>query len=472
MTDYHAFLDGKRIVARASGFDISDADLPAVLFDWQRDIVRWALRRGKAALFADTGLGKTFMQISWADQVARHTDGKTLILAPLAVAHQTMREGKKAGITIAYCRSQAEADATAAGVLITNYDMVASFDAARFTGVALDESSILKAYTGATKQLLLSMFARTPFRLACTATPAPNDYIELGNHAEFLGVMPSNEMLMRWFVNDSMKAGGYRLKGHAEADFWRWVASWAACVSLPSDLGYCDDGYTLPPLDVRLHHVEADVQRLIAEQGTFIADTTVSATRLWKDKADTAAARCAAAAALVDTEPDESWLLWVSTDAEADMLRAALPAAHTVEVRGSDRPELKESRLNAFSSGQARYLITKPKIAGFGMNWQHCARQAFVGLTYSFELFYQALRRSYRFGQQRPVVAHLVVAESEANILAVVRAKQEAHRAMQHKMRAAMRETGLLADRDNNLRLYDAPVPMRLPAWLITRKAS
>lgn len=466
--DYATFLASKRALAEAQGF--APGPLHPRHFGFQRDAVTWAIRQGRAALFEDTGLGKTGQQIEWAAQVQRHTGGRALIVAPLAVAPQTIGEAAALGVGLTYVRSQSECRAP--GLYITNYDRIDAFDGAAWSGVALDESSILKSYTGKTKQKLLSMFARTPYRLACTATPAPNDYLELGNHAEFLGIMPSNEMLMRWFINDTMKAGGYRLKGHAAGEFWQWVASWAACISKPSDLGYPDDGYALPPLDIQQHTVDADVQHLIATTGSFVTETTMSATRLWRDKKETAPARCAVAAELVLAEPDESWVLWVSTDAEADLLRAQLPAALTVEVRGSDSAESKEAKLAAFADGRARYLITKPKIAGFGLNWQHCARMAFVGLTYSFEYLYQALRRCYRFGQRRAVVAHLVVAETEANVLAAIQAKQEAHRAMQLQMTAAMRATGLLAQRSPTLRPYDAPHRMITPAWLTTREAA
>jgi hypothetical protein len=465
-TDYNLFLAGKRNLAQSVGFE--PAELHPRHFGFQRDATCWAVRQGRAALFEDTGLGKTGQQIEWARQVTQHTSSPVLLTAPLAVAHQTIAEGRELDVSIAYVRSQSEVGRS--GVYITNYDRIGAFDGDAWAGVVLDESSILKSYTGKTKQALLSMFARTPYRLACTATPAPNDYIELGNHAEFLGIMPSNEMLMRWFINDTMKAGGYRLKGHAAGEFWQWVASWAACISKPSDLGYSDDGYDLPPLEIRQHTVDADVQAMIRDTGSFVPKSAMSATRLWKDKKQTAAPRCALAAELVLAEPDESWVLWVSTDHEADILKAMLPAAHTVEVRGSDSAESKEAKLNAFADGTKRYLITKPKIAGFGLNWQHCARMAFVGITYSFEYLYQALRRCYRFGQLRAVIAHLIVAETESNVLAVVQEKQEAHRAMQREMTAAMRATGLLAQRGQALRAYDARLPMRLPTWLHTRK--
>lgn len=465
---YRAFLRSKRALATPSGFAPSLPVHPRH-FGFQRDIIAWALRQGRAAIFADTGLGKTGMQVEWARHVAAHTGGRVLILAPLAVAPQTTDEGAALGAPLVYARTQAEADAQGSPIVITNYDRVGAFDGRAWAGVVLDESSILKAYTGATKQALVQAFQRTPYRLACTATPAPNDYLELGNHAEFLGVMASHEMLMRWFINDSMKAGGYRLKGHAESDFWAWVTSWAACVSRPSDLGYPDDGYDLPALEVRQHLVSVDPAAAHAK-GMLFDITKQSATRIWRRKATSVADRADAAAALVAQEPDEPWIVWCDTNAESSALVARLPADATVEVRGSESPEAKEAKLRAFSEGRARIIVTKSAIAGFGLNWQHCARQCFVGLTYSFESFYQALRRSYRFGQRRPVIAHLIVAEGEADILATIQAKQQAHRAMQAKLSAAQRVTGLLATRDSGLRAYDAPTPMQLPAWL--RKAS
>lgn len=469
--EYLAFLGAKRALAQPSGFTVAADALPERPFAFQRDAISWAARQGRAALFFDTGLGKTTMEVVWADQVARHTGGRVLILAPLAVAHQTVAEGATMGIVVAYVGSQAEADDGEAAICITNYDRVERFDGGAWSGVVLDESSILKSYTGKTKQALLAKFRNTPYRLAATATPAPNDYIELGNHAEFLGVMPSNEMLMRWFINDTMKAGGYRLKGHAEGDYWSWVASWAACVSKPSDLGYSDEGYNLPPLEVVQHTVSVDHTRAW-ESGQMFLTGAISATKLWREKAATAADRCAKALELVAAEPDEAWILWVDTNEEADLLMAGLPADLAVEVRGSDKPEAKEHKLRAFTTGAARYIVTKAEIAGFGLNWQHCARMAFVGLTYSFEKFYQALRRCYRFGQLRQVIAHLIVAETEGNILATVAHKQEQHRAMQARMTAAMREVGLLAQRAQGLRPYDAPHTMQLPRWLRTKEAA
>lgn len=449
MEEYQDFLKGKRSAAAPVGFQIQTTALHSSLRGDQSAIVVWACARGRAAVFADTGLGKTRTQVAWADQVAQHTGGKVLILAPLAVAQQTVREGQKIGVGVTYVRSVAEAQAAPTQVVITNYDMLKAFEAHDFTGVVLDESSILKAFSGATKRLLLKTFESVPYKLACTATPAPNDYMELGNHAEFLGVMQGSEMLARWFINDSMKHSNYRLKHHARADFWRWITTWAVCIQTPADLGYDATGFELPPLRLVERVVEIDHSRALAS-GQMFVNATQSATQLWREKAATLEGRCAVAAEVVQAEPDEAWVVWCETNDEADLLKRLLPEA--VEVRGSDKLADKERKLAAFSDGEARVIITKPEIAGFGLNWQHAARMVFVGVTYSFEKLYQALRRSYRYGQTREVTAYLIYAESEGNVMATIRRKQEEHTAMVAEMTAAQREhSELLATQDLTL---------------------
>lgn len=444
MTTYTDFLVSKRLTAAPSGFDVAAGDIHPMIFDWQNAIVRWALKLGTAALFEECGLGKTLQQVEWAHHVAAHTGGQVLILAPLAVAQQTIREATKLSLVVTYVRSQEEADAAGA-IVITNYDMLKAFDPSRFAGVVLDESSILKAFSGITKKRLCAAFANTPYKLCCTATPSPNDVTEIGNHAEFLGIMPSHEMLARWFINDQGKAGHYRLKGHAADDFWRWVTSWAVCISRPSDLGpqYYNAGFVLPPLDLQEHCVDSDYGRA-QSHGRLFLDETVSATAIWGEKKATLVERVALAAALVQAESDEPWIVWCDTNDEASALSKLLPDA--IEVRGSHTVAEKERRLNAFSSGAARIIITKADIAGFGLNWQHCGRQVFAGFTFSFEKVYQALRRSLRYGRVGPVVAHLIYAESEGSIRATLRAKQEMYTVMQHEMNAAMAEHGLFRD--------------------------
>lgn len=447
MSAYQEFLQQKLVRMQPAGFDVNPRDIHPLLFDWQREIVLWALRLGCAALFEECGLGKTLQQLEWARLVAKKTGGRVLVVAPLAVAHQTVSEGRKIDVDVVYCRSQEQTDNVDARVVITNYDMLHAFDAARFAGVVLDESSILKSFTGQTKRMILQMFAQTRYKLACTATPAPNDHLELGNHAEFLGVMHSNEMMSRWFINDSMRAGNYRLKGHAESDFWRWVTSWAVCIAKPSDIGYDDDGFNLPELRLHTEIVAVDHTRAFA-QGRLFVDGHSSATAMWAEKKATAADRCVRAREIVDGS-DEPWILWCDTNAEADLLKQLFPDA--LEVRGSHDIWVKEERLRDFGEGRARVIITKPDIAGFGLNWQHCHKQVFVGVTYSFEKTYQALRRSWRFGQEHPVDAHLIYAETEGNIMDALTEKQEAHAQMQRAMNEAMAQSGLSTGADHRL---------------------
>lgn len=431
MDAYREFLETKRVQARPLGFE--PGELHGALFGFQRDIVRWALRLGRAAVFAGCGLGKTLMQLVWAARVACHTGRPVLVLTPLAVGRQTVREAEKFGLPVTLCATQDDVETL--WINVTNYEKLHHFDPSAFAGVVLDESSILKSYTGKTKQALIASFAETPYRLACTATPAPNDHMELGNHSQFLGVMDSNEMLTRWFVNDSMETGNYRLKRHAEEDFWRWVSSWAVCLERPSDLGYEDAGFDLPPLELVEDVVRVDLADG-AGNGQLFRSESLSATAMHREMRRTAAARAARVAELVAAEPGEPWLIWCNTNYEADEAKKRIPEA--LEVRGSDPEAAKEKKLDAFSRGEAKVLITKPSIAGFGMNWQHCARVAFLGLSYSFEQAYQAIRRTWRFGQTRPVRAYYVVADTEGEVLRAVREKQAAHERMQVNMVAAM----------------------------------
>lgn len=428
---YLDFLAGKRVSAPLVGLK-PVAPFNAALKDFQRFVVGWALRRGRAALFEDCGLGKTLQQLEWAHQVHQATGRDVLILAPLAVTAQTRREGEKFGIRVTVVRDQAE---VRPGINVANYERLKHLDPATFGGVVLDESSILKSFMGATKRRLMEAFAATPYRLACTATPAPNDFVELGNHADFLGVMPANEMLMRWFINDTMNFGTWRLKHHAEADFWRWVASWAVCCGKPSDLGdFSDDGYVLPPHQLEEHVVPVDITEGAGDRLFRVVE--LSATKIHDEMRRTAPARCAAAAELVKADSGPV-AVWCNTNYEADELVRLLPEA--VEVRGSDDADAKERKLLAFTIGGARVIVTKPSIAGHGLNWQHCARQIFVGLSYSYEELYQALRRLYRFGQTRPVRSTLITATTESSVLSTVRAKMQQHDEMRAAMTAAAR---------------------------------
>lgn len=451
---YAEFLDSKRFVAPSSGLVIADADVHSLLFPFQRDLVRWAVGKGRAAIFADTGLGKTLMQIEWARLVGE----PTLILAPLAVAHQTIREADNVGVEIAYARDQSDITSK---IAITNYERLDRFDPSAFGAVVLDESSILKSFSGSTKRALVESFKQTPYRLCCTATPAPNDIEELTNHADFLSVMRSNEMRSTFFIADSRgEFMRYRLKGHARASFYRFLASWSAAVKKPSDLGYDDGDFILPPLNIHDHVVTTDW----APEGQLFGLGTKGVGQAAEVRAATTEARADRLAELVD--PVEPWLIWVGTNAEADAITKRLPEA--VEVRGSDDADDKAARLAGFASGEFRILVTKAGIAGFGMNFQRCARVAFMGLNYSYEQFYQATRRCWRFGQTRPVEAHIVISEPEMDVLDVVRQKEAQARQLSDGLIAGMVEhtraeifaTTTAGDH------YDPTQPMRLPEWI------
>lgn len=460
MTDgYRDFLRAKAPRVTPGGIAVSVDDLPPRLFDWQAEVVRWALEMGKSAIFADCGLGKSAMQLAWAQQVP----GRVLILAPLAVAQQTADEAAKFGVGDV---SVSRDGTVRTKITISNYEQAQKFDPAAFDGVVLDESSILKSYMGKTKRYLLEAFADVRFRLCCTATPAPNDHLELGNHAEFLGVMSSHEMIARWFISDQSSVGTYRLKGHAVRSFWDWVSSWARCIGRPSDLGhYSDEGYELKPLHARSHVVNVDITEDRGDQ--LFRTVDMSATKIHEERRRTAAARAARVAELVAAEPAEQWLLWTETNYESLELRNALACVGIApqEVAGSDSDAAKTTRLLGFASGDVRVLITKPKIAGFGLNWQGCARMAFVAPTYSFEAYYQAVRRCWRFGQERSVYAHMVMGDTEAPVYQTLQRKAADHEAMKVEMFAAMRRAqSSRADAIGYHPTHAAPIP----AWLRT----
>ncbi|WP_342152358.1 DEAD/DEAH box helicase [Methylorubrum sp. SB2] len=461
---YHAHIARKRVEAQPSGLTHVPA-LHSALKPHQVHCVEFALRAGRAGHFLDTGLGKSFAGLEWGRVVVEATNRPVLMLAPLAVGPQHAREAERWGIDAGYRREPNSADR--ARIVITNYERLDRFDLDAFGGVVLDEASIIKNFTGATTRRLIEAFARTPFRLSATATPAPNDHMELGQQAQFLGVMDSNEMLTRWFVTDHREMGRYRLKRAAVRPFWEWVSSWARCVAKPSDLGFSDEGYALPELRTARHTIRVDRAEAAGEerdgQGRLFRMPDLSATSLHREKRLTAEARAARVAEIVAREADEPWIVWCDTDYEADALAAALPGA--VEVRGSMSADVKEERLDAFSRGAVRHLISKPSVAGFGLNWQHCARVAFVGLSFSYESYYQAVRRCWRFGQTRPVDVHVVAADTEGAIGAVVARKAADHDAMKREMTAAMarasRASAVLED-------YRPSLKSTLPAWMVS----
>lgn len=445
---YQEFLKSKLQNVQISGFEVSEQDINPKLFKFQNAIVRWALRLGKAGVLAECGLGKSFMQIEWARLVAQYTGGKVLILAPLAVAGQTVLEAQKLGVTVKYVKDQSEVDTQ---IVISNYDRLHLFDTSVFSGVVLDESSILKSFMGKTKQALMDAFSHTPYKLCCTATPAPNDFVELGNHAEFLNIKKQTEMLATWFINDASDTGTWRLKKPAAKDFWRWVTSWAVCLSEPKDLGaeYDEPDFVLPPMniiEVRLAAAQASIDRAWSE-GRLIPDDSPSSTGMHKVKRESLEERVAEVQKIVSQiDTGVSILIWCDTDYEADALVEAFPEA--VEVRGSTKD--KETKLLGFANSEFRILITKPSIAGYGMNYQNCANQILVGVSYSFEKFYQSVRRSWRFGQTQPVNVWAIYAETEGNIMVTLKHKQEEFKKMQKAMNTAVKENGLFRDADKS----------------------
>ncbi len=415
LSAYQQFLQSKRMVVPASGIEVRSEDVNAALFGFQRQMVRWAVRKGRAALFADTGLGKTVMQVEWS----RLLGGRSLILAPLSVVFQTVAEAKsRLNVDIHYTRS---GDDLVDGINITNYDMLDHFDPSAFKSVVLDESSILKNLDGKTRRQLTEMFALTPYRLACTATPAPNDLTEIGQHAEFLGVMTSAEMQATFFINDiKSKDGEPRLKKHAINRFYRWLASWAIAVKKPSDLGFSDDGYNLPSLNTTPVFVDADYTPDGVLPGFGV--TAISATDAKKIRRQTVDQRVEEVAKLANSN-DEQWVIWTGLNDEAEAVAAAIPGS--VNVHGAMTPDEKAGHIRSFVDGSLRVLVTKTSIAGFGINMQKAHNMIFCGIDYSWESYYQAVRRMWRFGQDRPVNVHIVLSNQEQAILDSITAKEK-----------------------------------------------
>lgn len=469
MTDaYHDFLATKSPVDTATGLR-SAPPLPAAMKPFQRAVTTWALRRGRAAMFEGTGLGKTIQQLAWARAVADEEDAPLLILTPLAVAEQTVAEAEKFGIRGAHYAP--DKTAVRSDLVVTNYERFDKFRIEDFAGIVLDESGIIKAQDGKTRAELTDACRATPWKLCCSATPAPNDYTELGQHAEFLGVMTAKEMLAMFFVHDgSIRAGdhsqtndGWRLKRHATADFWRWLASWSVMVRHPRDLGFDEPGYDLPPLN--LHSVTAAADYKPTMGNLFPMQAATLAERI-AARRETAGDRVRAAVEIVQREPGEPWLVWCNLNSEADAIEALLPDA--LQVAGRHAVDLKVNRLLGFKSGEPRILVTKPSLAGHGMNYQHCARVIFVGLTDSFEQVYQAVRRCWRFGQARPVEAYFVASELEGAVVANLRRKEAAFEAMLDAMAGHMRDLmqeNVIGGR-NAVGRYAAERAMEVPAWL------
>jgi hypothetical protein len=411
---YAEFLENKRTVDPRTGIENPGA-MPSVMLAHQSDITSWALRRGRAAVFAGTGLGKTLIEIAWADRVARHTNKPVLIYAPLAVAAQHVREAEKFGMECKMVRRHAD---LTVGVNVANYAKMDHFDHSELGGIALDESSILKHHDGKTRGRLIEECAQIPFRLAATATPAPNDFMELGNHAEFLGVMSFTDMLSMFFVHDGGETQKWRLKGHAEDAFWKWMCSWSVMLRSPSDLGYPNDGYDLPPLIRHQHTVESE-----PEFGSMFSSVAGSLQERISARRDTVAERVDLAAKVTGELPDDEPIMWwANLNAEADALCREIDGA--VQVTGSERDEAKEEKILDFLNGKIKRFVSKGSIMGYGLNFQHCAHTGLVGLNDSFEQTYQIIRRFWRFGQMRDVHAHFIASEREGAVVANLARKE------------------------------------------------
>lgn len=433
MNDYGKFLEGKQKSHTLSGFSVSESELNSNMFDFQKFIVCRALSAGKYAIFADCGLGKTLMQLEWANQVVKHTGKPVLILAPLAVAGQTMAEGVKFGIPVMRLYPEMNTmPETPIGIYITNYEQLSNINTDDFSGIVLDESSILKNFEGATKKLIFECFQNTPYKLACTATPSPNDPMELGNHSEFLDVMSRNQMLAMYFVHDGGETAKWRLKGHALKLFYQFVGSWSIMLNKPDDIGFHMEGYDLP----KLHLIEKQIETPKRDNGSLFNDAIISATNFNSELRLTKEVRLKQVIDIVSERPNENFIIWVKHNDEGEYLKKHLQDAR--EVKGSDSPEWKESTLLGFANNEFRILITKTKIASFGMNYQNCRNQVFASLDFSFEGLYQAIRRSYRFGQKNQVNIYLITTDTMSNVKQSIDTKQKQFEVMQDEMSKAV----------------------------------
>lgn len=437
MDEYLKFLETKKTKVVESGFDVCESELSAHLFDFQKYCVKRMLKLGKGGVFAGCGNGKTLIQLEWASRVAEHEDSPVLILAPLSVSKQTIAEGAKFGYKVERYANMTDTSR----LVITNYEQLDNVDCDKFAGVVLDESSILKNFTGHYKRLLIEKFKRTPYKLCCSATPSPNDLNEIGNHSEFLDVLDAQDMRSKWFVRED-GMNNYRLKGHAKADFYGWIASWAIVFENPADIGFTESGklFKLPKLNYHQHQIE-----IPPEDGYLFSRGVANATNFNAELRKTKEQRIQLAAKIA-SETDGQVLIWIKQNEEGDMLRALLPEA--VEVKGSDKDTDKEQRLLDFADGKIRILISKAKICGYGMNFQKCGTQIFVAPDFSFEDFYQQVRRSYRFGREGDVNIHLIITDTMQNARAIIEEKQRKFEEMQREINRNVNQHtyGLLND--------------------------
>ena len=455
---YEQFIQNKSIAALNIGFKADENTYPKMIKDHQRVGVTWALKRGRAALFFDTGLGKTLSQLTWGDQVARKTGKPVLLLAPLAVSKQTLREAEKFGI---WARIVTDQSQVGDGINITNYEKIHHFDCSKFGGVILDESSILKGINGKTRMLITDCFANTPYKLSCTATPSPNDFMELGTQSEFLGIMSQVEMLAMFFIHDGGETSKWRLKGHGKKRFFEWLATWGMFLSSPAQLGFDSTGYDLPELVYHNHIVDT------TPTDDLFATPAMGLLERNKARKDSVVARCEAAAAIVNamTEP---CMVWCNRNDESDLLESMIHGA--VSVSGSDTDEHKTDSMINFADNKLKCLISKPKICGFGLNFQGSNTCVFVGLSDSWESLYQAIRRQWRFGQTRQVHAHIISADTESGVIENIRRKDNQHKDLKSEMDLIMESYlkaeifGAKVEKTD----YTANHRITIPSWMKT----
>lgn len=458
IAEYRQFIASRAVAHQMQGF--KPRPINDMAKSHQVNALEFALERGRSAAFLDTGLGKSFIELEFARQCAEETAKPSLILTPLAVAGQMVREGHKFNIDARQIKEQCD---VGAGVMVANYERLPKLDPESFGAIILDESSILKSFAGKTRTMLVDAFGTTPYKMAATATPSPNDHMELGNHAEFLGVMRQQEMLSKWFINDTSTASQeWRLKGHARDDFWQWVASWSRCATMPSDLGGDDTGYILPDVIRQLHVVDADRSEDTA--GMLFRIPELSATSFHAEKRKTLAERCEKAAELANH--DKPVTVWCESNEESALLAKMVDGS--VELRGDQKPEVKERILEGFAAGEFRAIVTKPKLAGFGLNWQHCAHAVFASISYSYEQHYQAVRRSHRFGQTEQVRNDIVVSDTEMQIWNVINEKAAKHGEMKVAMADAMKKA---QSQTKRMVAYDRPLDLWFPEWIKSEDA-
>ena len=454
---YQEFLKKKELQTIRAGFEVKRENLNSAGFEYQKDIVGWALQKGKAAIFSDCGSGKTEMQLDFAYQVCKKTGCKALIIAPLAVVGQTKKEGEKFGVKITICRDQADIQE---GVNITNYEMIDHFNAYDFGCVILDESSILKSFTSSTRNALIDKFIDTPYKLCCTATPSPNDYTELGNTAEFLGIMSRTEMLATYFIHDGSDTSKWRLKGHGEKRFWEWMATWAICLRNPADLDYDSKEFILPELKLIEHKTKSAVgdYEIVVKLAETLSERREARKESMIDRVEVAKKLIA--------KSSENWLIWCDYNAESEMLHKTIP--ESIEIVGADSPDKKAQTALDFADGKIKALISKPSIYGFGMNFQSCHNMIFCGLSDSYEAFYQAIRRCWRYGQKEAVNVHIIISEKEQNVLDNIKRKQKQMDEMQDNMISLMHDI-TMSEIKHTTRItteYKPEKEMEIPRWI------